>query len=150
MTDFKDVQFMTAKEKEQVLKRWEIFLKHGCQRKHFTKALYHHLIQHCSFIAHYDIDGFYSTYFERGEDTAHFLKQFDNRNGIPKSVEYGMIYWYTDPDYNDINSEMCKVASRYVPVLVEKANTKQRDDDVARASALLRKHGIILKEGTNE
>ena len=140
--EFKDVEFMTAKEKELVVKRWETFLKGGCQRKNFTKALYNHLIQHCSFIAHYDIDGFFGTYFENGEDKAHFLKQFDNRNGIPKSVEYGMIYWYTASDYSDINSEMCRVASKYIPQLTASAEAQQRDADIAKASALFGKHGI--------
>ena len=105
-----DTKFVSAQEKEKVLRQWELFLKSGLSKDKFTKALYNHLIMHCSFIAHYDIHGFYSTYFEEGEDTVNFLSQFDNRNGIPMSVEYGMIYWYTGPDYNDINSAMCRVA----------------------------------------
>ena len=138
----KDTKFMTAQEKEKVLRNWESFLKSGCSKPQFTKPLYRHLINHCSFIAHYDIHGFYSTYFEEGEDTAHFLSQFDNRNGIPKSVEYGMIYWYTDPDYNAITSEMCRVASKYSPVLTKVARLNQVKTDTARAEALLAKHGL--------
>jgi hypothetical protein len=116
--EFKDVQFMSAQEKELILKAWERFLKNGCQAQDFTERLYDHLIQHCSFIAHYNRGGFYETYFASGDDTTHFLSQFDNRNGIPESIEYGMIYWYTDTDYNDINSEMCRVASKYIPDLL--------------------------------
>ena len=142
MPEFKDVQFMSAQEKVLVLKAWETFLKNGCQKEHFTERLYHHLIQHCSFIAHYNRGGFYDTYFDRGDDTAHFLSQFDNRNGIPKSIEYGMIYWYTDTDYNDINSEMCRVASKYIPDLLKSAQDKQRHADFAEASWLLAKHGL--------
>ncbi len=138
----KDTKFMTAQEKEKVLRSWERFLKSGCSRTQFTKPLYTHLIMHCSFIAHYNIQGFYSTYFEEGEDTVHFLSQFDNRNGIPKSVEYGMIYWYTDPDYNDLNSEMCRVASKYIPVLTKVARLNQVKADTSRAEALLAKHGL--------
>ena len=55
---------------------------------HFTKRLYEHLHLHCSFIAHYNRLGFYAEYFERGEDTARFLSQFDSR-GDCRSVEYG-------------------------------------------------------------
>jgi len=134
---------MTALEKEKVLRQWERFLKSGCDEKKFSKVLYHHLIQNCSFIAHYNIHGFYSTYFEEGEDTAHFLTQFDNSNGVPKSVEMGMIYWYTDPEYNDLNSEMCRVASKYIPVLTKVARLKQIKTDTARAEALLAKHGLV-------
>ncbi len=133
---------MTAVEKEKVLRSWERFLKSGCSKTQFSKALYHHLINQCSFIAHYDINGFYSTYFEEGEDTAHFLTQFDNSNGIPNSIEYGWILWYTDPEYNDLNSEMCRVASKYIPVLTKVARLKQEKIDTQRAEALLAKHGL--------
>ena len=138
----KDVQFMSAQKKEKVLRQWELFLKSGCEEKRFTKALYEHLIYHCSFIAHYNISGFYSTYFDEGEDTVHFLSQFDNTNGIPKSIEYGMIYWYTDPDYNDLNSEMCRVASKYIPALVKLFKNNQKIIDTTRARMLLEKHGV--------
>lgn len=147
MTELKDVKFMTAQEKERVLKQWETFLSNSCQRRHFTKPLYQHLINHCSFIAHYDISGFYSTYFENGEDTAHFLTQFDNRKDIPKSLEYGMTYWYTDPDYSDINTEMCLIAVKYIDILTNVANRRQRETDISQAKALLAKHGITISEG---
>lgn len=145
MAELKDDKFMSAQEKSRVLKQWECFLKYGCQRRHFTKPLYHHLIMHCSFIAHYDINGFYSTYFEAGDDTARFLTQFDNRDGIPSSVEYGMIYWYTDPDSNDINSEMCRIASRYIDLLTKLAQARQETADIETARRLLSKHGIPLR-----
>jgi hypothetical protein len=141
----KDVQFMTAAEKMKVLQQWELFLKSGLNKDKFTKDLYHHLIQHCSFIAHYDLNGFYSTYFDEGDDTINFLSQFDNRNGIPKSIEYGYGSWYTDPDYHDINSAMCRVAARYIPGLIEQAKKKQRKMDFTLAEGLLRKHGINIK-----
>jgi len=138
----KDTQFMPAEEKQKVLRQWGMFLKSGLTKDNFTNLLYHHLIQHCSFIAHYDLHGFYSTYFEEPEDTIQFLRQFDNRDGIPKSIEYGMTYWYTNPDYNDINSEMCRIATNYIPILVEKCQSRQREIDVLRATSLLAKHGL--------
>ena len=137
-----DTKFMSAQEKQKVLHRWELFLKSGLSKDKFTKNLYNHLIMNCSFIAHYDIHGFYATYFEEAEDTVRFLSQFDNRNGIQKSVEYGMIYWYTNCDYNDINSEMCRIASKYIPTLIAKARDSQREMDILRAKALLAKHGL--------
>jgi len=142
--ELKDVKFMTAQDKAKVLRQWERFLKNGLKWEQFHKALYEHLIQHCSFIAHYDRAGFYSTYFENGGDTAHFLTQFDNRNGIPKSIEYGMIYWYTDGDYEDINSEMCRIAVKYIDNLTGQATKKQKEADIKHAKQLLMKHGITL------
>ncbi len=44
---------MSAAQKTTVLRAWIRFLKSGLRFDQFTKALYDHLIQHCSFIAHY-------------------------------------------------------------------------------------------------
>ncbi len=143
-----DSKFMSAAEKAKVLKQWEGFLKSGLDKGHFTKLLYHHLIQHCSFIAHYDIHGFYATYFESGDDTRHFLSQFDTRNGMPRSIEYGDLSgWLTEEEYSDVNIEMCRIAFRYIPVLELKAKNDQRHADLAHAELLLKKHGINLPGG---
>ncbi len=80
--EFRDVQFMSAAQKITVLRAWIRFLKRGLRFDQFTKALYDHLIQHCSFIAHYDRAGFYSHYFEFGDSTAFFLSQFDCVAGV--------------------------------------------------------------------
>ena len=145
MNDYimKDTQFMTAKEKTATLKAWETFLKYGCKREHFTKALYHHLMQHCSFIAHYDINGFYCEYFERGDDTVKFLSQFDKAKGC-LSVEYGYDYWLGG-DYSDINPAMVDIAARYIAGLVTQFQNNQEDSDLAHARALLARHGIEVK-----
>jgi hypothetical protein len=140
--NMKDTQCMPSGEKQKVLRQWGLFLKSGLAKGTFTELLYHHLIQHCSFIAHYDRQGFYATYFEEPKDTVRFLSQFDNRNGIPRSIEYHMTGWYTCPDYNDINAEMCRIASRYIPALVEKYRTEQQERDVLMTKLLLAKHGL--------
>lgn len=142
-TAFTDTKFMPAKEKERVLRAWESFLKNGCRPQDFTEALYHHLMQHCSFIAHYDRRGFYDTYFVEGEDTAHFLTQFDRSKGC-QSVEYGATYWLTG-DYADINNAMVDVAAKYIPLITQQALKKQKQVDVIRARGLLLKHGITLE-----
>jgi len=143
-TRFTDAKFMTAQEKRRVLQAWETFLKNGCRRESFTNALYEHLIQDCSFIAHYDQGGFYQTYFANGEDTAYFLTQFDRSKGC-LSVEYGMGYWLHG-DYADINNAMVDVAAKYIPVLTQQAQNRQKQADIARARALLAKYGLALKE----
>ena len=50
MSRFKDVKFMSAKEKERVVEDFRRFLKNNFDRKYFTKRLYEHLHLHCSFI----------------------------------------------------------------------------------------------------
>jgi len=93
---FTDTQFVTAKQKSQVLRHWTKFLKGGFKKEDFTKQLYHHLTQHCGFIAHYDIEGFYSVYFTQKSHITDFFYQF---------LDYPDCF----VDYQDINGEMRKV-----------------------------------------
>ena len=141
-----DSKFMPVAEKRKVLKQWEKFLESGCARDKFTKSLYNHLIMHCSFIAHYDIHGFYDTYFVEGDDTVHFLSQFDDRQRMPRSIELGMTGWLTDEEYYDINSEMVRIAGKYIPLLIQRFKNRQRRVDIERARLLLAKHGIKMPE----
>lgn len=91
---FADVQFMSAHEKALALKAWVRFLKNGLRGDDFSDRLYKHLINHCSFIAHFDRAGFYSAYFDNGEDTTWFLSQFDKHGERNcRSVEYGDSAW---------------------------------------------------------
>ncbi len=140
---------MSAKEKDLVLKDWEAFLRSGLQQEYFTKRLYDHLIQHCSFIAHYNREGFYDTYFTNGDDKTRFLSQFDKSKaafpgGPPNSIEYGMGYWATAPDYRDINLAMIEVATRHIPVLTQQAAHEQEEMDLTHAMGLMRKHGVQM------
>ena len=141
-----DDKFMTADEKRKVLKHWDNFLKNDLRSQDFTKDLYHHLTLHCSFIAHYSREGFYETYFQKGDDITLFLSQFDRSKGC-RSVEIGMTYWVNYPGFNDLNNAMCDVAGRYIPVLVKAAENRQRKEDIARAEALLARHGIKREKG---
>ncbi len=120
---FTDTKFMTAREKELVLKNWGNFLKHGLQKNHFTKRLYSYLHLCCGFIAHYDLSGFYSTYFEAGQDTERFFKHFC----IHSAHNYG-----ANINYDDLNTAMRDVYSQYQNTI-----TKQAEDDIARVITLL-------------
>jgi len=113
---FKDVRFMTAAEKRRVLQQWVRFIKSGFDERHFMKSLYEHLIQHCSFIAHFNRGGFYAVYFEDPSATQRFLDQFDRSKGC-MSVEYGFAEWINDEDYRDINGAMVDTATGLLPEL---------------------------------
>lgn len=115
MHEFKTVPFLSAREKECVLADWKRFLpplaldEPGDEiDRRFTRRLSHHLKQHCSFIAHYNRNGFYEAYFADPEDPPKFLQQFDKDKGCV-SWEYGATYWLDGPngDYADINRAMC-------------------------------------------
>jgi hypothetical protein len=139
---FSDSQFLSAAEKQLVLKAWVRFLRKGLRYADFTKRLYEHLHLHCSFIAHYNRMGFYQTYFEQGEDTVRFLSQFDLR-GECRSVEYGGTWWLQG-EYADLSGAMCKEAALYIPKLIEQAQARQRAADIDQARELLSKHGWPL------
>jgi hypothetical protein len=113
MPRFKAVRFQTAEEKQAVYEDWQRFLgplgldEPGAGLWHaFTDRLYRHLINHCSFIAHYERQGFFHTYFADPEDTPNFLQQFDRDRGC-LSYEYGADYWLSG-DCEDINRAMCE------------------------------------------
>ena len=134
--EFRDVEFMTAREKGSVFRDWDRFLDSGFERKYFTKHLYNHLIQHCSFIAHYNQDGFYSMYFGEKRNTGRFIDQFTD--GV--SAEYGMDYWLRG-DYDDINPAMCEVMGKYAPGLKRVFEDAIEEEDIGIARSLLAKHG---------
>lgn len=146
MSTFTNVEFMTAKEKLLVLKGWKTFIKGGFQKKHFTKRIYEHLHLNCSFIAHYSIHGFYETYFENPKDTTRFVSQFDSDKGY-RSVELGMSYWMSG-DYADLNQAMCEAMELYKKSIYERCQSQEKERDLARASALAKKHGLNLTQVT--
>jgi hypothetical protein len=118
---FSDEQFMSADEKRKVLRAWTRFLKSGCAEAQFTKDLYHHLSQHCSFIAHFDRHGFYNFYFDRiTPDLFRFFEQFDpQRPGI--SAEYGTTHWLSEHNTGSgLNHAMREAAEPYLEYIYEK------------------------------
>jgi len=141
--EFRDVPFMSARDKDLVLKAWVRFLRKGLRFEDFSRRLYEHLYLHCHFIAHYDRAGFHRTYFEKGEDTVRFLSQFDKR-GECRSIEYGMMSWL-EGDYGDLARAMIEEASPYIPKLIEQARGREREADLAEARKLLAKHGHELR-----
>ena len=143
MIEFRDSQFMSAREKRNIIRDWECFVKNGFKFHHFTKALYLHLSLRCEFIAHFNRAGFYATYFEDPDDTIRFLGQFDADLGC-RSVEYGSSRWADSPDYADVNRAMCKILEPHKEHIYETLRARARERDVSAAKALLQKHGIAI------
>lgn len=138
---FRDAEFMTAAQKAKVLKAWVAFLKSGLAWAKFSQPLYHHLYQHCSFIAHNDRSGFYSVYFTTdAKATLAFLDQFDP-DGRGVSVECGNTHWRTFEDYRDLSDAMREAARPFLVGLREKTKADEKTRDLKKAQDLLAKHG---------
>jgi hypothetical protein len=150
---FTDAEFMTANQKTLVFNTWKRFVeavaagKTGDELlKHFKEPLYKHLTLHCGgFIAHYNRDGFFGTYFEEPEDTVRFFSQFDP-DGPMRSIEGGYDWWVrggngTQAPYHDLNNAMCEATRPHLAAIRNYGVVRQREADLARANALLSKHG---------
>ncbi len=127
---FADAQYMTAQQKRRVLGDWVRFFAGGMEIKRFTKVLYEHLIQHCSYIAHYSRTGFFDTYFADPEALQRFLDQFDRSKGCV-SAEYGNTYWIRDGNdvseqYYDLNAAMVDAVADMLPALREQARQRSK------------------------
>lgn len=120
---FTDAEFMTAREKELVLKDWERFLWSRLRKTYFTKRLYEHLPLHCGFIAHYNIHGFYSEYFEAGVDIERFFEHF---------CSYTAQNFGAYVEYDDLHVAMRQAFDHHKASI-----TQQVEEDVNRKIAVL-------------
>lgn len=160
---FTDARFMSAKDKALVATQWERFLRALSRSldepvqpmehadygryptaldKAFTGRLYDHLIQHCSFIAHYNSLGFLGHYFTNPADTLVFLSQFDGRGKLD-SVEYGLD-WIRG-EYEDVNEAMVEIATPMIDGLVTQLKALVRKQELAMATALAARHGFTVQ-----
>ena len=101
--EFKDVKYMTAAEKMALLGEWVLFLDSRCSREKFTKSLYQHFNLHWNHIAHYNIDGFYETWFSDESLRREFMDKFECEFAGGR-LDYGANG--ANSDYHDINQAM--------------------------------------------
>lgn len=137
---FNDTEFMSVKEKIKVASRWQMFLKallkdfgSDATRKQFTKPLYQHLHLHCGFIAHYDIHGFYATYFTNPYDLGNFIHE----------AKRGLSFQYPE-DYRDINKVMLATLEEFRPGLERIVAEVGKELDLNHAEMLAKPHGYKL------
>ena len=71
---FVATKWSTAEDKAKFGNTFLHFVKSDFDRKLFTKSFYQRLSNCCSNIAHYDLSGFYNTWFERDFDRLAFLE----------------------------------------------------------------------------
>ena len=146
--DLYDTEFMTIGEKHEALDSWEKFLANDLSEHSFTWILYNHLIQHCGFMAHYSIGGFYSHYFDDIEDSTRFLAQFMPESEY-LSVEGGTNYWLNDSRYHDINSHMCWKMDLYKGKFLAKVNKyheTKHEKKIEESVKFLKENGYLVIE----
>ncbi len=124
---FSDTKFMSATEKTQVFKAWVRFLDSNFLEKRFTKALYHHLYQHCGHIAHMNRYGFYHTWFASGSSRQQFIDKF--------------LFDYLEresgsEDYLDINRQMALALLARRGELEYGAKSAEREQLLAERAAI--------------
>ena len=72
---FTPTQFDTVEDKEEFCEQFKSFVMEGFKRTHFHKSFYIKLSHTFGMIAHYNLRGFYDTFFETQNGKAEFLHQ---------------------------------------------------------------------------
>lgn len=100
---FKSVDSLSDFDKYKIAKHFKRFVENGFKENDFNKTLYKHLHLHCGFIAHYNINGFYSEYFNGSKyDLKRFVEHFLNLEAREWENKYNGYNVDYEP-YNDIN-----------------------------------------------
>jgi hypothetical protein len=128
---FESVQFMTAKEKFNVVKAMEKFLKNDFSETTFTDALYKHLTLHCGYIAHFNRNGYWFYYFdpESPESVLSWAKE--------------LVSSFDQREYKDINNIIKEMVDQKMKDHIQVLNKKARERDLAAAEKLLNRHGFM-------
>ena len=101
---FTDEKWMSAEQKYKVLRAWQDFIRNGFQYEDFSDALYQHLIQHASFIAHFNRHTFWQVYFNNTFGYfARFINQF---GGDLRSAELAFDDWMESRTGCDLNAAL--------------------------------------------
>jgi hypothetical protein len=102
--DFTPTQWATAEEKAKVANKLTHFILSGFQQASFTRVMYQRLSNMFGHIAHYDLHGFYATWFADirccRNWTEHVTSSWLSGTGDPaftwSDVEKALIQWIKD------------------------------------------------------
>ena len=129
-------KFYSAEEKEKVFKKFQVFFERGCPASGFTKLLYKYASNMYGHIAHYNLGGYYDTWFTSPAKIAEWLT-LALRNPC-----------YGDPafTFSDVERELqvwireSGMLSRYV----KEANDKIEKEERAELVRLQGKYGMAV------
>jgi hypothetical protein len=113
-------QWNTAEDKEKFVKHFMQFVKKDFPQSMFNKKFYQRLSNTFGHIAHYDIGGFWDTFFTNTQGKVIFLQQTmdwpcygeatytfcDAEKEIQKQLkEMGVVEQYQNKEYSEINNK---------------------------------------------
>ncbi|RIK32498.1 MAG: hypothetical protein DCC56_01440 [Anaerolineae bacterium] len=115
--DFTPTKWATAEEKAKISNKLTRFILGGFQQAAFTKAMYQRLSNMFGHIAHYDINGFYSTWFTDIKScrdwVEHITGSWLSGIGDPKftwsDAEKALIQWVLDNQIAEQLDELCRL-----------------------------------------
>lgn len=136
-TNYSDAKFFSAKEKEKAFRCFTRVLKERDINK-MDHNLYDHLHLHCSFIAHFNINGFKAKY--SGEGFRRFVQHFDKNSPF----FCHNIIWYAE--YADIIKDMVELAMVMAPQIYAELDAKVQSVELALCRTLAEKYGLKLLE----
>ena len=140
---FSTVEFMTASEKEAVLKHWTNLMRwlsaNGVPAqmpKLFTKMIYDHLQLHAvGYIAHFNQAGFWEAQLGSPAAATSFFRELE---------EHLCPRWGALRDYGDINDALLAVAREVRPGILARLAAADRDAARAQIVALASRAGISV------
>jgi len=146
-----DGQFLSAGDKQKILKQWKTFVHSGVQPEKFTKSIYNHLHLNCGFIAHYDRSGFYYTYWNDE------VVRFSEKNGYetvpaPKTFfewERFLKAFSIWGEYSDINLAMIVVLWDELRMMKDRLISEAKEIykyEVTNAYACMDKERELIEE----
>lgn len=137
MTTLTATKWDTVSDKEKFIAQFKKFVNGGFKRRDFTEAFYTRLSNCFSHIAHYDIHGFYSTWFITTGDQVDFIKNTLNQGG------------YGDPEYTYSDAEKIIKSwvfeRQYLQALQEKAYRENETLERAELARLQEKYNEVQK-----
>jgi hypothetical protein len=117
-------------EQEKLFKKFRKVLDTRDSQK-IDKALYHHLYQHCGFIAHYNIHGYRDTYEGRG--FLDFIKHFEQ------------CYYLGYGDHGKFNLRLKQYVVENAEVIRYEFAMKAEQKELKLLQSLAEKHGVSLQ-----
>lgn len=134
---FTPTQWNTVEDKEKFAEHFKKFVANGFKAQDFHQWFYNRLSQTFGHIAHYNIEGFYATFFTTMEDKIRFLEHcsawpcYGDPEYTYSDVEFYLKRWMQE---TNVIEEMRQVLAE-----------ETREQEIALRDALLEKYPLGVR-----